>query len=70
MCIMTLPCCLGPNLRYVYFNFHKECAKLRFDRLSILMDKLASDLMGKSCVCVRACVRACISESALGKTLV
>ena len=36
----------GENLRYVYFNFHKECAKLRFDRLSILMEKLATDLAG------------------------
>ena len=37
----------GENLRYVYFNFHKECAKLRFDRLSILMEKLAADLMAQ-----------------------
>ena len=39
------------ELRYVYFNFHKECAKLRFDRLSILMEKLATDLAGPFVYC-------------------
>ncbi|CAG0886914.1 unnamed protein product [Darwinula stevensoni] len=31
-----------PNVRYEAFDFHKECAKMRWDRLSILIDKLAS----------------------------
>ncbi|ROT62709.1 phosphatidylinositol-3-phosphatase SAC1 [Penaeus vannamei] len=32
------------NVRYEYFDFHHECRKMRWDRLSILMDRLAPDL--------------------------
>ncbi|KAK3855727.1 hypothetical protein Pcinc_037892 [Petrolisthes cinctipes] len=31
------------NVRYEYFDFHHECRKLRWDRLSILMERLAPD---------------------------
>lgn len=28
------------SVRYVHFDFHKECKKMRFDRLYILLDEL------------------------------
>lgn len=31
------------NIKYEYFDFHHECRKMRWDRLSILMDRLAAD---------------------------
>ena len=31
----------NPMFRYEYFDFHHECSKMRWDRLSILMDRLA-----------------------------
>ncbi|XP_067650738.1 phosphatidylinositol-3-phosphatase SAC1-like [Haliotis asinina] len=31
------------NIRYESFDFHKECSKMRWDRLSILTDKLAEE---------------------------
>ncbi|XP_014270800.1 phosphatidylinositol-3-phosphatase SAC1 [Halyomorpha halys] len=32
------------DLKYESFDFHKECSKLRYDRLKILIDRLAYDL--------------------------
>ncbi|KAG8993274.1 hypothetical protein FRB90_000734 [Tulasnella sp. 427] len=32
------------DLKYVYFDFHKECSKMRFDRIEILVDQLVPDL--------------------------
>ena len=32
----------NPNLRYEAFDFHAECKKMRYDRLNILIDRLAS----------------------------
>ncbi|XP_068944448.1 phosphatidylinositol-3-phosphatase SAC1 isoform X1 [Petaurus breviceps papuanus] len=29
------------NIRYIAFDFHKECSKMRWDRLQILLDKVA-----------------------------
>lgn len=34
----------NPNIKYEAFDFHKECSKLRYDRLKILIDRLADDL--------------------------
>ncbi|XP_042228940.1 phosphatidylinositol-3-phosphatase SAC1-like [Homarus americanus] len=31
------------NVRYEYFDFHHECRKMRWDRLSILMDRVGPD---------------------------
>ncbi|KAF2361297.1 SAC domain [Trinorchestia longiramus] len=31
------------NVKYEYFDFHHECRKMRWDRLSILMDRLVQD---------------------------
>ena len=30
--------------RYEYFDFHHECRKMRWDRLSVLTDRLAEDI--------------------------
>lgn len=32
------------KLRYEYFDFHHECRKMRWDRLSILIDRLSEDI--------------------------
>ncbi|KAG8921799.1 hypothetical protein FRC02_012345, partial [Tulasnella sp. 418] len=29
-----------PGVHYHYFDFHKECSKMRFDRISLLIDRL------------------------------
>ena len=34
---------LGKSVRYVAFDFHKECSKMRWYRLSILVDAVAED---------------------------
>ncbi|ELT87336.1 hypothetical protein CAPTEDRAFT_220075 [Capitella teleta] len=31
------------NIRYVPFDFHKECKKMRWDRLSLLLDQISED---------------------------
>ncbi|KAJ2783011.1 Phosphoinositide phosphatase sac1 [Coemansia interrupta] len=31
----------SPHYHYTHFDFHKECSKMRWDRISILMDELA-----------------------------
>jgi len=33
------------RLEYVYFDFHSECSKMRWDRLSRLIDRLKDDLL-------------------------
>ncbi|KAG5648227.1 hypothetical protein DXG03_006184 [Asterophora parasitica] len=33
-----------PNVRYEYFDFHNECRKMRWDRISVLIDILKDDL--------------------------
>ncbi|CAH1403962.1 unnamed protein product [Nezara viridula] len=32
------------DLKYEAFDFHRECSKLRYDKLKILLDRLANDL--------------------------
>ncbi|KAI8867526.1 hypothetical protein GQ42DRAFT_164730 [Ramicandelaber brevisporus] len=32
------------RLRYTHFDFHKECSKMRWDRVSLLIDELKDDL--------------------------
>ncbi|EJD04396.1 uncharacterized protein FOMMEDRAFT_83474 [Fomitiporia mediterranea MF3/22] len=34
-----------PKVRYEYFDFHAECSKMRWDRISLLIDKLKGDLL-------------------------
>ncbi|XP_053678365.1 phosphatidylinositol-3-phosphatase SAC1 [Anopheles nili] len=33
----------NPNLTYVSFDFHQECKKMRYDRLSLLISRIAKD---------------------------
>ena len=33
------------RVKYVYFDFHSECSKMRWDRLSRLIDQLKDDLL-------------------------
>ncbi len=37
---------IAAGAQYVYFDFHTECKKMRFDRISILIDRLAPSLQG------------------------
>ena len=32
---------LDNSIYYEFFDFHKECSKMRYERLSLLMDRLA-----------------------------
>jgi len=32
------------RVKYVYFDFHHECSKMRWDRISLLVDLLKADL--------------------------
>ncbi|THH19070.1 hypothetical protein EUX98_g8842 [Antrodiella citrinella] len=34
-----------PNVRYEYFDFHNECKNMRWDRISVLLDKIQDDLI-------------------------
>ncbi|KAJ3555857.1 hypothetical protein NP233_g12105 [Leucocoprinus birnbaumii] len=33
-----------PNVHYEYFDFHNECSKMRWDRISLLIDRIKEDL--------------------------
>ena len=33
-----------PSVRYEYFDFHTECSKMHWDRVSILLEKIKEDL--------------------------
>jgi hypothetical protein len=33
-----------PKVRYEYFDFHNECRNMRWDRISMLIDKMKDDL--------------------------
>ncbi|KAI8592593.1 SacI homology domain-containing protein [Geranomyces variabilis] len=33
-----------PRIRYVHFDFHKECSKMRWDRISVLLDDIMNEL--------------------------
>jgi hypothetical protein len=36
----TLPGNLKKHVNYIYFDFHHECSKMRWDRISLLLDRL------------------------------
>lgn len=40
-----------PRAKYLYFDFHKECKGMRFDRVAGLVDRLRNDLEAEGCVC-------------------
>jgi hypothetical protein len=33
------------DVRYKYFDFHAECSKMRWNRISLLMDDMEGDLV-------------------------
>lgn len=33
-----------PNLKYIHFDFHQECKKMRWHRVQLLVDQLEPDL--------------------------
>ncbi|KAL1697459.1 SacI homology domain-containing protein [Schizophyllum commune] len=33
-----------PNVRYEYFDFHNECKNMRWDRISVLIDRIKDDI--------------------------
>jgi hypothetical protein len=33
-----------PDVRYQYFDFHSECSRMRWDRISLLIEDMESDL--------------------------
>ena len=41
--------CPIDGISYEFFDFHHECAKMRYDRLSLLMDQLSRHNMGYFC---------------------
>lgn len=34
-----------PRVKYVYFDFHAECSKMRWGRISLLLDRLKDDML-------------------------
>lgn len=36
-----------PHVAYDYFDFHTECKRMRYDRVSLLIDRIGADLEGK-----------------------
>ena len=32
------------RVKYIHFDFHKECSKMRWHNLNILMDKIRDDM--------------------------
>ena len=38
-----------PSIRYEYFDFHNECKHMRWDRISVLIDKMEEDLKRQGC---------------------
>jgi hypothetical protein len=43
LCIAHLQINL-PNVQYEYFDFHNECRNMRWDRISVLIEKMKDDL--------------------------
>ena len=41
--------CAIEGITYEYFDFHHECSKMRYDRLSLLMDQLSRHNFGYFC---------------------
>lgn len=38
--VKTLPPLLADHVKYIYFDFHHECSKMRWDRVKLLLDHL------------------------------
>lgn len=48
--LLILPKLNLPNVRYQYFDFHHECRNMRWDRISVLIDKIRDELDNQGCV--------------------
>jgi hypothetical protein len=47
-----------PKVRYEYFDFHNECKQMRWDRISLLIDRIQEDLVHQgSVVAVQSFIR-------------
>ena len=33
-----------PKVQYEYFDFHTECRRMRWDRISVLIDRIQDDI--------------------------
>lgn len=65
---------MGSDVEYVWFDFHKECRKMRYDRLAHLLDNVSRSLVAIGCVrpCSLASVMivcACVLQSVRGQVL-
>lgn len=38
--VQTLPASLAQKVKYIYFDFHHECSKMRWDRVKLLLEHL------------------------------
>lgn len=38
--VQTLPGSIAANVKYIYFDFHHECSKMRWDRVKLLLEHL------------------------------
>ena len=45
-----------PDVHYEYFDFHKECSKMRWDRISLLFDKIQDNLVKQRYPFVLSCL--------------
>lgn len=52
-----------PKVRYEYFDFHNECKHMRWDRISVLIEKLQHDLQRQGCVSLPAITSNILSPS-------
>lgn len=39
-----------PQIKYFHFDFHQECSKMRWHRVSLLLDHFHSDLVSQGYV--------------------
>lgn len=40
----------APKVQYDYFDFHRECKNMRWDRIGLLLNRIKDDLIEKGCV--------------------
>jgi len=43
------------KIKYIYFDFHAECSKMRWDRISLLIDRLKGDLVKQQYLSTEDC---------------
>lgn len=40
----------APKVQYDYFDFHRECKNMRWDRIDLLLNRIKDDLVDKAYV--------------------